>query len=151
DVGAGNDDLRRRDVLLDPRHLADVDKALDAGLEFYEGAVVGDVGDLAAEFRADRILDRNAFPRVGLELLHAEADALGLVIDLDDLHRDGLANGENLGRVADATPGDVGDVQQAVDAAKINEGAVVGDVLDDAFDHLLLLKRGNEAGALFGA
>jgi hypothetical protein len=34
----------------------------------------------------------------------------------------------------DALPGHVGDVQQAVDAAQIHEGAVVGEVLDHALD-----------------
>jgi hypothetical protein len=41
--------------------------------------------------------------------------------------------------VVDAAPGDVGDVQQAVDAAEVHEGAVVGDVLDHAVeDHAFL-------------
>ena len=53
--------------------------------------------------------------------------------------------------MADAAPGDVGDVQQAVDAAQIDERAVIGDVLDHAFDHLLLDQRGDERGALLGA
>ena len=34
----------------------------------------------------------------------------------------------------DAPPGHVGDVQQAVDAAQVQEGAVVGQVLDHALD-----------------
>src|SRR3954470_3464876 len=34
----------------------------------------------------------------------------------------------------------VGDVEQAIDAAKIDECAEVGDVLDDAFAHLILLQ-----------
>ena len=37
-----------------------------------------------------------------------------------------------------APPGEVGDVQQAVDAAQVHERAVVGDVLDDALDHRAL-------------
>jgi hypothetical protein len=53
---------------------------------------------------------------------------------LDDLHLDRLADRQNLGRMVDAAPRDVGDVQQAVDAAQIDERTVVGDVLDDAFD-----------------
>jgi len=44
-----------------------------------------------------------------------------LVVDLDnlDLHR--LTDGEYLGRVVDAAPRDIGDVQQAVDAAEVDE------------------------------
>ena len=81
---------------------------------------------------ADRVFELDAFPRIGLELLHAERDALRLRIEADDLHLDGLADMQRLGRMIDAPPGDVGDVQQAVDAAQIDEGAVIGDVLDDA-------------------
>ena len=33
--------------------------------------------------------------------------------------------------MVDAAPRDVGDVQQAIDAAQIDEGAVIGDVLPD--------------------
>ena len=41
----------------------------------------------------------------------------------------------------DATPRQVGDVQQAVDAAEVDERAVVGDVLDDALDDRAFLQR----------
>ena len=53
--------------------------------------------------------------------------------------------------MGDAAPGDVGDMQQAVHAAQIHEGAVIGDVLDHAFDHLLFLQAGDQRGALLGA
>jgi len=43
--------------------------------------------------------------------------------DLDDLDLDLLADVEHLGGMIDAPPRDVGDVQQAVDAAEIHEGA----------------------------
>ena len=89
---AGGDDLAGMDVLLGPRHFADVDQALDAGLQFDEGAVIGDVGDAAGVFRAGRVFGGDALPRIGLELLHAEADALGLRVEADDLHLDLLAD-----------------------------------------------------------
>src|SRR5436305_2326691 len=38
----------------------------------------------------------------------------------------------HLVRVGDAAPAHVGDVQEAVDAAEVHEGAELGDVLDDA-------------------
>ena len=43
--------------------------------------------------------------------------------------------------MADAAPRHVGDVQQAVDAAQVDERAVVGDVLDDALEDLALGER----------
>ncbi len=65
------------------------------------------------------------------------------------LHR--LADGQHFGRMVDAAPGDVGDMQQAVDAAEIDEGAVIGDVLDDALDHLTFFEVGDDLMALLGA
>src|SRR6185312_11533483 len=116
----GGDELARMDVLFRPGHFGDVDEAFDARFEFDEGAVVGDVGDAALHFGADRILRFDAFPRIALQLLHAEGDAVRLVIDLDDLNLHRLPNGEHVGRVIDAPPRNVGDVQKAVDAAEID-------------------------------
>ena len=128
-----------------------MDQTLDAGLEFDEGAVIGDVGDAALEAGADRIFRLDALPRIVEQLLHAERDAVGLVVDLDDLDLDLLADIEHLGRVIDAPPGDVGDVQQAVDAAEVDEGAVIGDVLDRAVDDLSLFEVLHQLLALLGA
>src|SRR5712691_7186445 len=139
------------DVLLGPRHLGHVDEALDAGLELHEGAVVGDVGDAALEARAHRELRLDPLPRIGEELLHAQRDAVGLVVDLDDLDLHLLADIQHFRRVIDAPPRDVGDVQEAVDAAEVDEGAVVGDVLDDAVDDLAFLEVLHQLLALLGA
>ena len=151
DLLRGGDDLAGMHVLLGPRHFGDVDQALDAGLELHERAVVGDVGDAALEARADRIFGLDALPRIVLQLLHAERDAVGLVVDLDDLDLHLLADVEHFGRVIDAPPRDVGDVQQAVDAAEIDERAVVGDVLDHAVDDLALFEVLHQLLALLGA
>src|SRR6202044_2871118 len=59
-------------------------------------------------------------------LLHAERDAVGLVVDLDDADLDLLADGQDFARVVDAPPGDVGHVQEAVDDLAFGE---VGDDL----------------------
>src|SRR5579863_5051957 len=138
-------------VLLGPRHFRDVDQALDARLKFDERAVVGDVGDAAGETGVERILRLDALPRIVQQLLHAERDAVGLVVDLDDLDLDGLADGQDLGRVIDPSPGYIGDMQEAVDAAEINERPVIGDVLDDAVDDLTLFEVLHQLLALFGA
>jgi hypothetical protein len=76
---------------------------------------------------------------------------VGFLVDLDDLHLDGLADRQDLGGVVDAAPGHVGDVQQAVDTAQIDEGAVFGDVLDHAVDDIAFGQLGDHLGALFGA
>src|SRR5487761_376847 len=118
DLLAGRDDLAGVHVLLGPAHFRNMDQAFDAGLELDEGAIVGDVGDTTLEARGCRVFELDALPRVGLELLHAERDALRLGIEADDLHLDGLADIQRLGRMVDAAPGDVGDVEETVDAAQ---------------------------------
>src|SRR5579885_351936 len=139
------------DILLGPGHFRNMHETFDAGFELHEGAIVGDVGDAALHLRADRIFGFDAFPRIALQLLHAERDAVRLVIDLDDLDLHRLPNGEHVGRMIDAAPGDVGHVQESVDAAEIDEGAVVSDVLHDAVDHLALFKGRYELLPLAGA
>jgi len=53
--------------------------------------------------------------------------------------------------VIDALPAHVGDVEQAVDAAQVNECAVIGDVLDDAVTDFTLDQLADEFSALLGA
>src|SRR2546427_2033793 len=53
----------------------------------------------------------------------------------------------HLGGMRDAAIAHVGDVQQAVHTAQVDEGAEIGDVLDDALPHLAdlqLLHRSEE-------
>src|ERR1700691_900340 len=147
----GRNDLAGVHVLLGPRHFRNVDQALDARLQFDERAVVGDVGDAAGEARIERILRLDALPRIVQQLLHAERDTVGFVIDLDDLHLHRLPDSQNFGRVVDPAPGDIGDVQQAVDAAEVDERTVVGDVLDDAVDDLTFFEILHQFLSLLGA
>ncbi len=93
----------------------------------------------------------DALPRIGFELLHAEADALGLRIEADDLDLHGLADRQGFARMVDAAPRDIGDVQQAIDAAEIDERTVIGDVLHHAGQDLAFLEVGDQLVAGFGA
>src|SRR5438445_3500328 len=147
----GRNDLAGVHVLFGPRHFRDVDQAFDARLQLDERAVVGDVGDAAGKARVQRILRLDPLPRIVQQLLHAERNAVGLVVDLDDLDLDRLADGQDLGRVIDPAPGDIGDVQQAIDAAEVDERTVIGDVLDHAVDHLALFEVLHQFLALLGA
>src|SRR5690606_1632827 len=147
----GGDDLARVDVLLGPGHFRHVDQTLNARLQLHEGAVVGDVGDAAGVLGVDRVLGFDAVPRIRLQLLHAQRDALGVRVDLDDLDLDGVADGQDLRRMRHALPRHVRDVQQAVDAAQVDERAVVGDVLDDAFADFALLQLADQLRALLSA
>ena len=75
----------------------------------------------------------------------------GLRVVADDLDLDRLADAQRVARVVDPAPGDIGDVQQTVDAAEIHESAVIGDVLDDPLKDLAFLEIGEELVARFGA
>ncbi len=116
-----------------------MNQALDALLDLHEAAVVGDVGDLAEHTGAFRIAPRDVDPGILAHLLEAQGDTLALAVELEHLDLDLVADLHHLGGVLDAAPGHVGDVQQTVDAAQIDEGAVIGEVLDDTLDlHALL-------------
>src|SRR3569623_3075 len=123
-----------------PVEVGQVDNAVDVAVEAEEQAELGLVLDLAFDDRSRRVLLDEDLPRVTHGLLEAGRVAERLVSDLDDLDLHLLADVEHFGRVIDATPGNVGDVQQAVDAAEVDERAVVGDVLAHAVDDLTLFE-----------
>ncbi len=141
DLLADLEDLGRMRDPLRPRHLGDVDEPLDALLQLDEGAVVGEAHDLAVHAHADRESLGDARPRIGHDLLHAERHALALGIVLEHDHANPFADVDHLRRVADAAPGHVRHVQQTVDAAEVDEGAVVGDVLDRALENDALFEH----------
>src|SRR5262249_36299888 len=111
-----------------------------AGVQLDERAVVGDGDDLALDAGADRELLLGDRPRILLDLLEAQADALGGGVELEDDDADLVADFEHLARVGDAAPRHVRDVEQAVDAAEVDEGAVVGEVLHHTHQHHALLE-----------
>src|SRR5437870_3136437 len=82
---------------------------------------------------------RPGVPRIRRQLFHAQGNALFLAVELEHDDFDFFADSDDLRRVIDAPPGHVADVENAVDAAEIDEGAIAGNVLHCAFeDHALL-------------
>src|SRR5690606_29156177 len=55
------------------------------------------------------------------------------------------------GRVVDTFPGNVGNVQQAVNATQVNKRTVIGDVLDHTLQFLTFFEVGYQLGAGFCA
>ena len=111
-----------------------MDEAFDACFDFDERAVRHEVGDLALDLRADREALFDLVPRILLGLLEAEGDALLLLVDVEDDDVELLADLEQFARVAEAAPGHVGDVEQAVHAVEVDERTEIGEVLDRALD-----------------
>src|SRR5438067_678793 len=118
--------------LFRPGEVGDVEEAVDAFFDLDEGAVVGDVADLAGDERSGRVFFGDALPGVFLDLLHAEGDLLLLFVDLQDFDLDLLALGDDLGGMIDALgPGHLGDMDEAFDALfELAEGAIGHDVDD---------------------
>ena len=79
-------------------------------------------------------------PRVVLGLLEAERDPLAVAVDVEHLDLDRLADLEDLRRVVDVRPRELGDVDQAVHAVEVDERAEVDDVRDLALDDVARLK-----------
>ena len=148
DFLAGMHDFGGIDVLVGPIHFRDVHQTLDAVFDLDEGAVIGNVRDLAEYTRIGRIAARNVLPRIGAELLETQRHARALAVELENAHVDLIADLDDFGRVLDALPGHVGDVQQAIDAAEIDEGAVVGQVLDRTAHHRAFLQVVHQRTAL---
>ena len=119
-------------------------QAFHAFLDLREAAVVGEVGDLGAHLAAFRIALGDIDPGILAQLLHAQADPVLVPVELEHAHRDFIPHFNHFVGVADATPGHVGDVQQPIHAAQIDEGAVVGEVLDHALQIQALFQGGQQ-------
>src|SRR5262245_32047290 len=121
---------------LTPRHVGDMDQAVDFLLDFDERAELGQVPDLALDFRTDRVLVGQVVPRVALDLLQPERNAAGGGVDAEDHRVDRIADVQDFRRVLDAlAPRHLGDVNQSLDARlELDERAVVGQADDLALN-----------------
>ena len=114
--------------------LGDVHEALDAGDDLDEGAERDDLRDAPLDDVALLVGVDHLLPRVGLRLLEPERDPLALAVDVEHLDLDLLPDLEQLGRMVHVAPGELGDVDEAVDALEVDERPEVDDVRDRALD-----------------
>src|SRR6185437_11960633 len=148
------DDFAGVGHLTNPTHVADVQQTIDTFLDFDESAVVGEVAHRAADDGSLRIAFGDLVPRIGLYLLHAQRDFLLVLIDVEDLHFNLIADGNQFAGMVDAFgPAHLADVNQSFDAwFQFDEGTVAHDV--DHFagvlavDRILLGSVGPRAGRL---
>ena len=119
-----------------------MDETFDSRLEFDEGPEICDARDGAGNPLADRVALGRGLPGLRLELFQAERDSPVGRVDLQHLDLELLANGEHVLWIGDAAPRDVTDVQQAVDSAEIDEGAVGGEAAHRAADNVAFPDRG---------
>ena len=74
------------------------------------------------------------------ELLQTEGNALLLVVEVEDYDIDLLVELYYLVGIIYAAPRQVGDVDESVNTAQVNEYTVRSDVLNDTFENLTLLQ-----------
>ena len=134
---------------LRPRHLADVNQAFNALLQFDECAVVGDANDAPRDMRSHGIAVLGVEPRIRRELLESERNPLLIFIVLEDLNLNLVADIDEVFRVRETSPRHVGDVEQAVETAEIDERAVLGKVLDDPSQNRAFFEMFERFRALF--
>src|SRR6266852_4632046 len=146
---ANVDQLRWMFHPLRPRHLAHVDQSLNALLEFYKGAVIGDADDASVDVRAHGVAVLRVQPRIRRELFEAQRDALLVYVVLQDLHLNLVADVDQIARVRQTSPRHVGDMQQPIDSAHVHECAVLGQVLDDPGEYAAFLQVLQCFAALF--
>src|SRR5699024_8879388 len=145
-VVVDGDDLVR-DLHVALGQLGDVHQTLNALLDAHERAERHELGDLARDDLADRVGPGEVPPRVLLRGLEREGHALAVQVDVEHLDRDLLAHLDDLGRVVDVLPGQLGDVDEAVDPAEVDRRTEVDDRGHDALADLALLQLVQELGA----
>ena len=124
-------------------------QAFDTSFDFDKRTVVGQVGDLAEQAGALRVTAGKTHPRIFAQLLDAKRHAALFLVELQDLGFDFLTDGQDFGRVTHTAPCHIGDVEQAIDAAEVDERTVIGDVLDNALDDGAFLQVFEQLLALF--
>ena len=131
--------------------LADVDQALEPVADADEGAEVDELRDRAVDDVADLEVGHRRVPRVGLEAADRQADPAALVVDVDDLGLDLVADlVAGLG-VVDLVPRELALVDEAVDPAEVDEDAERRDRADRAGDLLADLEAAEQLVPLLAA
>ena len=134
--------------VLAPAHLADVDETFDTGNNFDKCTVVGDDNDFTVDVVAFLEVRIESIPGVRSELLETEGDAVLGLVKVEDDDVDFLVELDNVLRIGDTAPAEVGDVDKTVDTTKVDEDTIGGDVLDGAFEHLAFFEVADDFGLL---
>src|SRR5699024_8464546 len=132
------------------RQLGDVNQAFDALFDANERTEWDELGDLAWHDLAHSVGACEYAPWIFLSCRQGEGYALAVQIDVENLYGDLVAYGDNLGWVVNVLPGQLGNVNQAVYAAQVDECAEVDDGRDNALADLALLQLVQELGTNLG-
>ena len=123
--------------------LGDMEQSVHAREQLDESAEVCHTGDTAGDDRADTELVLSLDPGILLRELAGEGNLLAA--DVLDEDSDFITDMENLLGILHAAPAHLGDVEQAVSAAEIDESTEICDVLHDTVDNITRLDAGKES------
>src|SRR5512147_1122757 len=124
-------------------------KAFYAMFQFDERPAFRQAHHLAAHPGADRIPLSNCKPWILRLLLDPERYFLLFPVVLEHHHLNLIPDPENLGWMGYPAPGHIGNMEQSIDATKINKGSILGDILNDTA-HNLALSQGGKCCHLLG-
>ena len=113
-----------------------MDQAVHTGNDLSKGAELGERYDLGLNNRTNFVVLLEDLPRIVLNLFVTQRNLLFLGIDVLDINLYFVANADNLRGMLDLAPGQLGDVDHAVNAAQINKGTVIGQALHLAVVYL---------------
>ena len=113
-----------------------MDKTFHAGEDFDEGTVVGDDDHFTFDFVTHLQVGIEFLPRLRSELFETQSDTFLTLFEVEDNDVDFLVEFNHFGRMVDAAPREVGDVDETVQTAEIDECTVGNDVLDSTFEDL---------------
>ena len=121
--------------LASPRHIRNVQQAVDPFFQLDESTVVGKVADLSSNLFAGWVLLFDFVPRVLLSLLHTQRHLFARLVDAQHADIDLVADVNQFARMIDSFhPRHFTDVDQALDARlKLHKGTVVHHVDDFTF------------------
>ena len=126
--------------MLAPAHFAYVDKTFNAGSDFNECTVVSHNDYFTLNLVAYLEVSIEGIPWMRGELLQTEGNALLLFIEVENNNVELLVELNDFVGIVYAAPREVGDVDQTVYAAEVDEYTVRSDILNSTFEYLTLLK-----------
>ena len=121
-----------------------MDKTLYTRSDFDECTVIGHHNDFAFYLVAYFQVGIESIPGMRLQLFQAQSDTFLLVVEVEDNDVEFLVERNHLFGVRNTAPREVGDVNQTVYAAQVDEYTIRGNVLDGTLENLTFFEFGDD-------
>ena len=125
-----------------------MDQTFHTWSDFYECTIVGHHNHFTLHAVANLEVWIESIPWMRHELLQAESDALLLFVEVENNHIELLVRLNDVVRIVNTAPREVGDVDKTIYATQVDEHTVRGDVLNSTFEYLTLFELSDDFLAL---